>query len=252
MPKLVDKNSVAKAFGRAAQTYDVFAKLQRMTGNSLALRLEDRTFDKVLDAGCGTGWYSKYWREQGSHVTALDLSAEMLIHAREQHAADSYLEGDIETLPLNNEAVSLTWSNLALQWCSDLRQGLSELYRVTRPGGCVAFTTLSSGSLPELSAAWKAVDQRPHTNRFMSLHEIDTACEGWRASLRLEQVTQDFPDVMSAMRSLKGTGATHLHDGRKNSLMTRHQLQRLSYAWPQRDGLFPLSWQIVSGVIERD
>lgn len=252
MPKLVDKAAVAKAFGRAATTYDHFAQLQRLIGDSLAQRLAHREFDTVLDAGCGTGWYSKYWRERGSYVTALDLSEKMLGHAREQLAADSYVEGDIETLPLESEGVSLAWSNLAVQWCSDLRQGLSELYRVTRPGGCVAFTTLGAGSLPELHAAWKAVDERPHANRFMTFHEIDAACEGWRTSLKLEQITQNFPDVMSAMRSLKGIGATHLHDGRKNSVMTRQQLQRLSLAWPPKDGTFPLTWQIVSGVIERD
>lgn len=252
MPKLVDKMAVAKAFGRAATTYDDFAQLQRIIGNNLARRLEKRAFDKVLDAGCGTGWYSKYWRERGSHVTALDLSDKMLGHAREQFAADHYVEGDIESLPFENEEVSLAWSNLAIQWCSDLRQGLSELYRVTRPGGCIAFTTLGAGSLPELHAAWKAVDERPHANRFMSFDEIDAACAGWRVSLLREQVTQHFPDVMSAMRSLKGIGATHLHDGRKNAMMTRHQLQRLRLAWPQQDGAFALTWQIVSGVIERD
>lgn len=252
MPKHVDKKAVARAFGRAATTYDSFAELQRIIGNRLAQRLEPRTFEQVLDAGCGTGWYSKYWREQGSYVTALDLCEKMLDRAREQFAADRYVEGDIETLPLANEAVSLAWSNLAVQWCCDLRQGLSELYRVTRSGGCVAFTTLSAGSLPELHSAWKAVDERSHANSFMPFDEINAACDGWRATLKREQVTQTFPDVMSAMRSLKGIGATHLHDGRKNSVMTRHQLQRLSHAWPRHDATFPLTWQVVSGVIERD
>jgi malonyl-CoA O-methyltransferase len=252
MMKLVDKNAVAAAFGRAAATYDNFAVLQRLCGNSLAQRLAGRAFTSVLDAGCGTGWYSKYWRQQGCVVTAVDISSKMLAHACERQAASRYVQGDIEALPLANAEISLAWSNLAVQWCSDLRRGLSELYRVTKPGGCVAFTTLAAGSLPELHAAWLVVDERAHANEFMTLDEITAACEGWRVSLRHEQVTQHFPDVMSAMRSLKGIGATHLHEGRKGSLMTRHQLQRLSLAWPQADGVFPLTWQLVSGVIERD
>lgn len=252
MTKPVNKRAVAAAFGRAAATYDDFAGLQRLCGNSLAWRLAGREFTSVLDAGCGTGWYSKYWRARGCQVTALDLSVKMLAQAREEQAASRYLEGDIEALPLASEAVTLAWSNLAVQWCSDLRRGLSELYRVTKPGGCVAFTTLAAGSLPELHAAWQAVDGRAHANEFMLVDEIAQACKGWRVSLRHESVTQQFPDVMSAMRSLKGIGATHLHGGRKSSLMTRHQLQRLSLAWPQLDGTFPLTWQLVSGVIERD
>jgi len=252
MTKPVNKLAVAQAFGRAATIYDNFAELQRISGNQMISRLVGREFRQVLDAGCGTGWFSHYWKTQGSHVTALDLSAKMLSHARELQTANSYVEGDIEALPLVNERVDLAWSNLAVQWCSDLRKGLSELYRVTRPGGCIAFTTIIAGSLPELRAAWQAVDTRAHANEFLSFDDVETACEGWRVSLYAGQVSQRFPDVMSAMRTLKGVGATHLHGGRKNSLMTRQQLQRLSLAWPQRDGEFPLTWQLVCGVIERD
>lgn len=252
MTKPVNKLAVAQAFGRAAATYDDFAEIQRTSGSSLINRLAGREFAQVLDAGCGTGWFSRYWKAQGSHVTALDLSPKMLSVTREQGAADRYLEGDIESLPLADEQVSLAWSNLAVQWCNDLRQGLGELYRVTKPGGCVAFTTLAAGSLPELHDAWRAVDERAHANEFLTTDEIESACRSWRAALHVEPITQYFPDVMSAMRTLKGVGATHLHDGRKGSVMTRQQLQRLSLAWPQRDGAFPLTWQLVSGVIERD
>lgn len=252
MMKPVNKLAVAQAFGRAANTYDNFAELQRISGSQLIGRLAGREFGQVLDAGCGTGWFSHYWKAQGCHVTALDLSSKMLSHARKQQAANSYLEGDIEALPLADKQVSLAWSNLAVQWCSDLRKGLNELYRVTRPGGCVAFTTIAAGSLPELHVAWQAVDERAHANAFLSSDEIETACKGRRVSLHTEQITQYFPGVMDAMRTLKGVGATHLHEGRKNSLMTRQQLQCLSLAWPQRNGKFPLSWQLVTGVIERD
>jgi len=250
--KFVDKLAVAKAFGRAATTYDNYAGLQRLSGNYLLSRLAGRSAKKVLDAGCGTGWFSRYWQAQGSSVMALDLSVTMLNQARDNQVAQFYLEGDIESLPLADEQIDLAWSNLAIQWCHDLRRGLSELYRVTSPGGCIAFTTLAAGSLPELHAAWQAVDERPHANAFLSYSEIEAACGGWRTSLHLEEITQSFPDVMSAMRTLKGVGATHLHDGRTNALMTRQQLQRLSLAWPQKNGEFPLTWRLVSGVIERD
>lgn len=252
MTKHIDKQAIAKAFGRAATSYDNFAALQRTSGNHLIHRLAGRPAEEVLDAGCGTGWFSRYWQTQGSRVTALDLSASMLNQARENQAAAAYLEGDIELLPLADEQFTLAWSNLVLQWCSDLHQGLSELYRVTRPGGCVAFTTLAANSLPEVRAAWRAVDEREHANQLMAFKDVQAACSAWKTSLKIEEVTQYFPDVISAMRSLKGTGATHLHAGRKSTLMTRRQLQLLSFAWPQKEGKFPLTWQLVSGVIERD
>ena len=44
----------------------------------LLRQLARRDFAQVLDAGCGPGSMSRYWREAGSVVTALDLSAGML------------------------------------------------------------------------------------------------------------------------------------------------------------------------------
>ena len=71
-------------------------------------------------------------------VTALDLSAGMLAQAQRHDAAQHYLQGDIEALPLPDGCVDLAWSNLAVQWCDDLRAAIGELCRVVRPGGRVA------------------------------------------------------------------------------------------------------------------
>ena len=96
---------------------------------------------------------SRYWREQGSEVSALDLSEQMLAEAQRQNAAHHYLLADIEAIPQNAATFDLAWSNLAVQWCSDLHGALSELCRVVRPGGTVAFSTLAHGSMPELRRA---------------------------------------------------------------------------------------------------
>lgn len=139
----------------------------------------------------------------------------MLEQCRQTQSAQRFLKGDIESIPLADEQVDLVWSNIPVQWYSALHQGLSELYRVTKPGGCIAFTMLTAGSLPELHQAWRDVDKRAHANQFLSVTEIEQTCSPWRAVLVCRTVSQQFPYGMSAMRSLKGVGATHLHDGRK-------------------------------------
>ena len=90
----------------------------------------------------------------------------MLVQARQKDAADHYLAGDIESLPLATATFDLAWSNLAVQWCGNLSMALRELYRVVRPGGVVAFTTLVRDRYPNCIQAWRAVDERPHANRF--------------------------------------------------------------------------------------
>ncbi len=95
---------------------------------------------------------------------------------------------------------------LAVQWCGDLRDALSELYRVVRPGGVVAFTTLCRGRCrscvrhgrPSIIAL---------TRIALPEEAIDHALRGWRASRHTQAMTLWFEDALSAMRSLKGIGA---------------------------------------------
>lgn len=248
----VDKQAIAAAFGRAASHYEQHADLQRRSADVLLAMLGGREFARVLDAGCGPGRMSRYWQEQGSDVTALDLSAPMLAEARRQNAARRYLLADIEAIPLDDAAYDLAWSNLAVQWCGDLRGALGELYRVVRPGGWVAFSTLAQGSMPELRQAWRAVDDRAHANRFLPVETLEDALCGWRAAQQSHAVTLWFDDALSAMRSLKGIGATHLHEGREQHVLTRSQLQQLQLAWPRQQGKFPLTYHLFLGVIQRD
>lgn len=121
----VNKQAVAAAFGRAASGYTQHDELQRRCADLLLRQLARRDFAQVLDAGCGPGSMSRYWREAGSVVTALDLSAGMLAQAQRNDAAQHYLLGDIEALPLPDACVDLAWSNLAVQWCDDLRRQLA-------------------------------------------------------------------------------------------------------------------------------
>ncbi|POU74930.1 malonyl-ACP O-methyltransferase BioC [Leclercia sp. LSNIH6] len=248
----VNKQAIAAAFGRAAQSYSRHDALQRQSADGLRTLLAENTFPSVLDAGCGPGSNSLAWRRSGSVVTAMDLSAPMLEEARRNRAADHYLQADIEAIPLADAQFSLVWSHLAVQWCASLPQALAELWRVAKPGGRVAFTTLLNGSLPELKQAWQAVDTQPHTNRFLSREEVNNALDGWRHRCAIQTITLHFDDALSAMHSLKGIGATHLHAGRAARPLTRGQLQNLAQAWPQRDGKYPLSYQLFHGIIERD
>ncbi|MEM6159952.1 malonyl-ACP O-methyltransferase BioC [Erwinia sp. P6884] len=252
MTQEVNKDAVAQAFGRAARHYNQHAELQRLSGEGLAALARRKQGMRVLDAGCGTGWFSRRWRQAGNHVTALDLSAEMLQQAERAQAADLYRQGDIEALPFTGPAFDLCWSNLAVQWCGDLRRVLTGFQQIIRPGGQVLFSTVADGSLHELSTAWQNCGLAAPVNAFLTSEEIAAAGEGLALRLQPHSITMAFPDLLSLLRSLKGIGATHLHQGRSGGLLTRARLQQLEREWPQDRRGYLLSYHLIYGVIHRD
>lgn len=247
----VNKQAVAQAFGRAAAHYEQHAELQRQSGDALLALAPAGFGPHLLDAGCGTGWYSRCWRDRGRTITALDLSASMLDAARAQHSAQHYLQGDIDDLPLPANSVDGVWSNLAVQWSSDLRLALQQFLRVTRPGGSILFSTLLEGSLNEVHHAWAQLDGRTHANHFLSESQFAHATAGLPLHNQQHIITLHFPSALSAMRSLKGIGATHLHDGRGAGVLTRTQLAQLEQHWPQDERGYRLSYHLMYGVLSK-
>jgi malonyl-CoA O-methyltransferase len=247
----VNKQAVAQAFGRAAQQYEQHAQLQRLSGDALLALAPTRFGPHVLDAGCGTGWYSRYWRDRGRTLTALDLSPDMLATAREQDSAQHYLLGDIDDMPLPDASVDGVWSNLAVQWSSDLHTALRQFLRVTRTGGSVLFSTLLDGSLHEVHHTWAQLDGRRHANRFLSAADFHAVTATLPIYAEQHIITLHFPSALSAMRSLKGIGATHLHDGRGASVLTRAQLAQLEQHWPQDEDGYRLSYHLMYGVLSK-
>ena len=256
-----DKQAIADAFGKAAKKYDQAAAFQRQVGHHLLSYLPPlhAAGSKVLDVGCGTGYFSAQLAERGFEVCAADLSAPMLEQAA-QRCGDrvSYLLADAEHLPLADDQFDVAFSSLALQWCDDLSVPLRELRRVVKPGGRIVFSTLAEGSLQELVQAWQQVDQYQHVNDFLSQKTIKLALAqaGCQTShLEFLPITMYYNAAVELMKDLKGIGATHLHQGRKAGLAGRKTLLALENAYEayrNENHQLPATYQVCFGVIIND
>ncbi len=102
--------------------------------------------EKVLDAGCGSGIFTTDFLSAGAQVTGLDISEPMLRVARNKTKGYSFwaVQGDMQQLPFKDESFDKTVSITALEFIADARETIDELFRVTRPGGCVVVATLNS------------------------------------------------------------------------------------------------------------
>ena len=92
----------------------------------------------ALDAACGTGRHARHLVELGYEVVGIDLTPEMLDHARRAVPKAMFVEGDLTDLPADDGRFTLVVCGLALAHVRDLDVAVGELARVMRPGGrCV-------------------------------------------------------------------------------------------------------------------
>jgi len=101
--------------------------------------------EKILDAGSGTGIFTRDFLLAGARVVGLELSIPMLHLA--QKKADGYpfrgIQGDMLFLPFYDNTFDKTVSITALEFIQDARKAVNELFRVTRKGGLVVVATLN-------------------------------------------------------------------------------------------------------------
>lgn len=99
----------------------------------LSHQVSPKAGDNVLDAGCGTGWFTRRLAlQQGLKVMGLDINAEALEFARSRDVISNYLRGDALQLPFENESFDLVISIAALCFVKDWPAALSEIVRVCR------------------------------------------------------------------------------------------------------------------------
>jgi len=149
--------------------------------------IQDVGGKRVLDAGCGGGFYSLWLSERGAKVLGID-SSEKMIHIARGKASRRMLKakfmvGNVSDLKIKDEVFDLVLSTLVLMDVKDLDGAISELVRVTRDGGDIVVSvqhpTLTAGDWEresgrklfrridnyfaerELEAVWKNEKEEP-------------------------------------------------------------------------------------------
>jgi malonyl-CoA O-methyltransferase len=263
-----EKRGVRRSFDRAADTYDGAAVLHREICGRIFERLDYIKLAPrhVLDLGCGTGYASAKLlaRYPDAQIIGVDIAPAMLRRARALNAAPGLMQrlmgksrrycglcADAEALPLMPCSTELVFSNLTLQWC-DPSRFLNEAQRVLAPGGLLMFSTFGPDTLKELRAEFGALDEYPHVNAFLDMHDIgDLLVNAGFGDpvMDMEIVTLTYADLKSLMIELKSIGAHNVLPGRRAGLMGRSAWQRMvsGYEKHRSDGRLPATFEVVYG-----
>lgn len=270
----LDFAEVRRAFEHAAARYDAHAALQREVCDRLLERLDFMSLQpgRVLDVGAGTGYGLARLRARyaASEFCALDIAPAMLTAARTRLPQPTWTRrvlhrlapapaqtthlvcADMERLPLAPNSMNLVWSSLAVQWAHDLEATLKGFHRVLAPGGLLIFATFGPDTLKELREAFAALDDAPHVNRFIDLHDIgDMLIHAGFSNpvMEMEMLTLTYTDLKALMRDLKGIGAHNAAADRRRGLLGKTAWARLEQTYESNrcDGRLPATFEVIYG-----
>lgn len=266
--KTFDTRQLRRTFGRAARNYEATAVLQREVETRLLEQLTyfegegagGRTPERVLDLGCGPGHASavmhKRWPR--AQVIGVDMSLPMLREAARKVGWLGALRShpvqrvcaDVSVLPFADASVDVIFSNLCLQWVTDLPAALTEFRRLLRPRGVLLFSTFGPRTLHELREAFAAVDDQPHVSGFAHIQQVgDALMSAGFVDPVLDQddFTLTYPDARTLMRELRAIGATHATADRRRTLTGKARMQRAiaAYETQRHDGVLPSTWEVI-------
>ncbi len=122
---------------------------------SLRALLPDMRGFRVLDLGCGYGWFCRWAAEQGAaRVVGIDVSEKMLARARAATGpspAITYLRADLDSLELPKGPFDLAYSSLTLHYVEALAELFSTVHRALVAGGHL----IISVEHPLFTAPWR-------------------------------------------------------------------------------------------------
>ena len=108
----------------------------------------------IADLGAGDGSFSLLLAQSAKNVIAVDSSAKMIEFAREQahrhHVKNvDYRLGDMEELPIDDNAVDLVFFSQSLHHALHPHHAIAEAARILRPGGRIAILDLAKHRFEE-------------------------------------------------------------------------------------------------------
>lgn len=195
--------------------FDAYGRLERSIHGldgapewpALRALLRDPRGRRVLDLGCGYGWFCRWAVANGAaRVVGIDVSERMLQRARRDWPAEriEYRRADLEEVDLPHASFDLVYSSLAFHYLVRLADLIARIHAALVPGGRLVFSAEHPIATASHNPAW--VQRRPHQPIWPVDHYFD---EGPRtATWLVEGVLKQHRMLGTYFEMLRAAGFT--------------------------------------------
>lgn len=124
---------------------------------------------KVYDIGCGDGYGSYKLLKAGFDVAGMDLSSEMIAHAKERipNGEVSFIQGDVMDLPFADNSCDGIMSINVLEWTEIPANALKQLSRVLKKDGLLCVGILGPTAGPRTHSYARIYGEKAIANTMM-------------------------------------------------------------------------------------
>jgi 2-polyprenyl-6-hydroxyphenyl methylase/3-demethylubiquinone-9 3-methyltransferase len=129
-------NNFADEFDRKMNKYDLRRRIDIVFNDLLPQNIAGK---KLLDAGCGTGHFSKIASEKGAIVTSMDIGERLLEKVAEKCDTERVV-GSVLDIRFDDNYFDFVISSEVIEHTENPYKAIREFYRVLKPGGILALT----------------------------------------------------------------------------------------------------------------
>lgn len=224
------EQKIKRNFNKSANTYDAYATIQNKIGHQLLAMINPylNQATHLIDLGCGTGLLTLALAKRCTYQQfyAIDIADRLLCNARKHLGTFKITveEQNFNHFHYENCLFNCIFSNMALQWSTDLQKTFSHINQNMQLNGFFLFSLPIKNTFQELNDNAK--------NHFFDLSTINILLQqsGFATiSKNQETLSLNFNSVIEALHSIKAVGANyhqHLNSGLKGksylSTLTNH------------------------------
>ena len=183
-------DEIAEAYAAMVDTKPHNAYYERPATLSLLPEVDGK---RVLDVGCGPGFYSEWLVSHGAEVVAFDANEKMVRLAKQRLGEKAkVLQANLEQ-PLDflaDVSFELVICPLVMDYVKDWESAFKEFYRVLKAGGCLVFS---------FGHPFVEFEIRRQTSNYFKTEQVEYTWKGFGKTVRMPYYRRPLSEVINPL-----------------------------------------------------